>query len=224
MPDDIRLLIADDHPIFRRGLLDVLAAEPGIRVIAEVVDGVAALGAIRRDQPDVALLDIQMPGLTGFQIAQEVTQEGLRTSLVFLTMYDEPAMLERALSVGVAGYVLKDAALSEIVQAVRTVVAGRTFVSPSLSDYLVRRAFPAREVTGKPGSPLDALTERERLILRLIAESRTSKDIAGVLGIHYRTVENHRTAISQKLGLQGSHALVKFAFACKADLPDPSGV
>ena len=218
MSEEIRVLIADDHPIFRRGLREVVAAEPGIRVVAESDDGVSALEAIRRQEPDVALLDVQMPGLTGFQVAEEVAKARLATRLVFLTMHAEPSMFDRGMAVGASGYVLKDAALSEVVQAVRSVVAGRTFVSPALSDHLVRRAFPARVPFAASGSLLDGLTERERLILKLISESRTSKEIAEVLGIHYRTVENHRTALSHKLGLQGSHALTKFAFSHKVDL------
>jgi DNA-binding NarL/FixJ family response regulator len=218
MPAEIRVLIADDHPIVRRGVRDVVSAEPDMRVIAESDDGVSALDGIRRELPDVALLDVQMPGVSGFQVAQAVSREHLRTHLVFLTMHSEPAMFDRAMAVGATGYVLKDAALSEVVQAVRTVVAGRTFVSPAFSDYLVRRAFPARDVTPQGGSPLDVLNERERMILRLIAESRTSKEIGDMLGVPYRTIENQRTALSRKLRLQGSHALVKFAFSCKSEL------
>ena len=123
------------------------------------------------------------------------------------------------MAIGVKGYVLKDAALSEIVQAVRTIAIGRTYVSPALSEYLVERSFPSRRAGIDAGaSPLAGLNERERHILRLIAESQTSKEIAETLGLNYRTVENQRAAISQKLGLQGSHALVKFAFEHKTEL------
>jgi DNA-binding NarL/FixJ family response regulator len=137
---------------------------------------------------------------------------------MFLTMHDEPVLFERAMAIGVKGYVLKDAALSEIVQAVRTIAMGRTYLSPALSEYLVERSFPSRRSPVPDASPLAALTERERHILRLIGDSKTSKEIAETLGLHYRTVENQRAAISQKLGLQGSHALVKFAFEHKQDL------
>ena len=217
MKNATRIVIADDHPIFRRGLVQILGAEPDLSVVAEAGDGPAALEAIRRHSPHVAVLDVQMPALSGFEVAKRAAKDGLSSRLVFLTMHSDPAMLDRAFAVGAKGFVLKDAALSEIVQAVRAVAAGRTFVSPALSDFLVGRAFPGRGAA-PPAGPMAALTERERHILKLIAESKTSKEIAATLGIHYRTVENQRTVISQKLGLQGSHALVKFAFDHKSDL------
>ena len=218
MPASIRVVIADDHPVFRHGLRQVLEAEGDISVVASVDDGAAALESIRKSTPDVAVLDARMPGLDGFKVAEQVGAERVRTRLMFLTMHAEPVMLERAMAIGVKGYLLKDAALSEIVPAVRSVATGRTFLSPAFSEYLVGRAFPSRPASVDPQSPLAALNERERQILRLIAEAQTSKDIAETLGLHYRTIENQRAAISQKLGLQGSHALVKFAFEHKAEL------
>ena len=217
MAADIRVVIADDHPIFRHGLQQVVEAQPDMQVVAAVGDGATALDVIRRSSPDVAVLDVRMPGLGGFDVAKQVDEEGLRTRLMFLTMHAEPVMFERAMAMGVKGYVLKDAALSEIVQAVRTIATGRKYLSPALSDYL-ERSFPSRRAAPDGSSPLAALNERERHILRLIAASQTSKEIAETLGIHYRTVENQRAAISQKLGLQGSHALVKFAFEHKTEL------
>jgi DNA-binding NarL/FixJ family response regulator len=218
MAADIRVVIADDHPIFRHGLQQVVEAQPDMQVVAAVGDGATALDVIRRSSPDVAVLDVRMPGLGGFDVAKQAAEDGLQTRLMFLTMHAEPVMFERAMEMGVQGYVLKDAALSEIVQAVRTVAAGRKYLSPALSDYLLERSFPSRRAAAAGSSPLTALTERERHILRLIATSQTSKEIAETLGIHYRTVENQRAAISQKLGLQGSHALVKFAFEHKTEL------
>ncbi len=218
MPTDIRVLIADDHPVFRHGLQQVVERQADIQVVQAVGDGTAALDAIRRLLPDVAVLDVRMPGLGGFEVAQQVTEERLHTRLMFLTMHDEPVLFERAMALGVKGYVLKDAALSEIVQAIRAVAIGRTYLSPALSDYLVERSFASRRPVATGSSPLAALNERERHILRLIGDAKTSKEIAETLGLHYRTVENQRAAISQKLGLQGSHALVKFAFEHKNDL------
>jgi DNA-binding NarL/FixJ family response regulator len=217
MSAEIRVLIADDHPIFRHGLQQVVERQADMQVVDAVGDGTSALDTIRRLSPDVAVLDIRMPGLGGFDVAKQVADEGLSTRLMFLTMHDEPALFERAMAIGVRGYVLKDAALSEIVQAVRTIAIGRTYLSPALSEYLLERSFAARRPVPSD-SPLAPLNERERQILRLISDSKTSKEIAETLGLHYRTVENQRAAISQKLGLQGSHALVKFAFEHKHDL------
>jgi DNA-binding NarL/FixJ family response regulator len=218
MAAEIRVVIADDHPVFRHGLEQVVAAQPDMQVVAAVGDGATALDVIRRLSPDVAVLDVRMPGLGGFDVATRADEEGLRTRLMFLTMHAEPVMFERAMAMGVRGYVLKDAALSEIVQAVRTVAIGRKYLSPTLSEYLLERSFPSRGAAPAGSSLLAALSERERHILRLIAAAQTSKEIAETLGLHYRTVENQRAAISQKLGLQGSHALVKFAFEHKTEL------
>ena len=134
MPTDIRVVIADDHPVFRHGLQQVVERQADMQVVEAVADGVAALDVIRRLSPDVAVLDVRMPGLGGFEVAKQAAEEGLRTRLMFLTMHNEPVMFERAMAIGVKGYVLKDAALSEIVQAVRTVAMGRTYLSPALSD------------------------------------------------------------------------------------------
>ena len=212
MQKEISILIADDHPVFRRGLRQVIEAEPDMRVVVEAEHGEAALEGIRRAAPDLAVLDIGMPRLTGLVVARQAAGANLRTRFLFLTMHEDPAIFEQAMALGAGGYVLKDAALSEIVQASRVVSSGRTFVSPALSEYLVARAFPARRGPAAATGAVAMLTDRERQVLRLIAASQTSKEIAGVLRVHYRTVENLRTAISQKLGLQGSHALVKFAF------------
>lgn len=217
MKKEIRIVIADDHPIFRQGLRQVIEAEPDLRVVAEAANGQIALEEIRRHLPDVIVLDVQMPVLGGFGVAQQLEGKE-RAGIVFLTMHNEAAMLDRAFEAGAKGYVLKDGALSEIVQAIRSVAAGRTFVSPALSDLLVGRAFPGRSAPAAAASPLSMLTDRDRQILKLIAESKTSKEIGAALGVHYRTIENQRTAISQKLGLQGTHALLKFAFDHKSDL------
>ena len=211
-------MIADDHPVFRHGLQQVVERQADMQVVEAVGDGSAAMDAISHLSPHVAVLDVRMPGLGGFEVAKQVAEQRLHTRLMFLTMHDEPALFERAMAIGVKGYVLKDAALSEIVQAIRTVAIGRTYLSPALSEYLVERSFPSRRAAATESSPLEALNERERHILRLIGDSKTSKEIAETLGVHYRTIENQRAVISHKLGLQGSHALVKFAFEHKHDL------
>ena len=222
MPSAIRVVIADDHPVFRHGLTQVVQNNADLQVVDAVGDGTAALDAIKRSSPEVAVLDVGMPGLDGFEVASRVLDARLPTRLMFLTMHAEPAVFERAMAIGVKGYVLKDEAIREIVQAIRTVAMGRLYLSPALSEYAVTRAFRERRRPSSGSSPLERLTSREREILRLIAESRTSKEIAEQLGLHYRTIENQRAAISQKLGIQGSHALVKFAFDHKSELNEPA--
>jgi len=221
MPGHLRVVIADDHPVFSHGLAQVVQNQADMQVVEVVGDGAAALDVIRQSTPDVAVLDVGMPHLDGFDVAERVFDAQLPTRLMFLTMHAEPAIFERAMAIGVKGYVLKDEAIREIVQAIRTVAMGRLYLSPALSEYAVTRAFRERRRAPPGSSPLASLTSREREILRLIAESRTSKEIAEQLRLHYRTIENQRAAMSQKLGLQGSHALVKFAFEHKGELQDP---
>src|SRR5262249_33483875 len=139
-PPEILITIADDHPIFRRGLKEVIESAPGLKVIGEAADGNKAIEMIETLKPQVALLDIDMPGKNGFEVARHVQAEKIPTATVFLTMYREGDALNRALELGVMGYVLKDSAASEIVAAARAVSAGQHYISPALSSHLVKRA------------------------------------------------------------------------------------
>ncbi len=217
MADEVSILIADDHPIFRRGLRQVIEAETQYRVVAEAENGAAALEQVRLLKPDVAVLDVNMPQMSGFDVARELRNERKPVAIVFLTMYKDEDVFNAALDVGVKGYVLKDSAITDIVGCVRAVAAGQPYISPQLSAYLLNRSQRAASLEKAiPG--LNNLTPTERRILKLIAEYKTSKEIAEELHIHYRTVDNHRTNISQKLGLQGSHALLKFAVEHKSQI------
>jgi DNA-binding NarL/FixJ family response regulator len=214
---EIRVVIADDHPVFRQGLRQVVEAEPSLRVVAEAGDGEAALARLREARPDVALVDLDMPGMSGFEVARAVRRENLPVELVFLTMHKDEDVLEEALRLGVKGYVVKDSAVTDIVGSVRAVAAGRHFISPSVSAHLVRRRERAADLARrKPG--LEDLTPAELRVLRLIAEHKTSREIAAELYVSHRTIENHRANICQKLGLRGSHALLRFALEHKSEL------
>jgi DNA-binding NarL/FixJ family response regulator len=218
MKSDIRVVIADDHPVFRQGLLQVIETEQGIEVVGEAGDGVSALRMIQELKPDVAVLDINMPNLKGFDVARQVGRGGLKARVIFLTMYDDERMFNEALNVGALGYLLKDSATGDIVGSIRAVAAGQHFISPSISGYLVNRS--ARSAALSEQTPrLEALTPTELRILKLIAEYKTSKEIAAQLFISYRTVENHRTSICNKLGIHGSNALIKFALEHRYELP-----
>ncbi|HMV49024.1 MAG TPA: response regulator transcription factor [Blastocatellia bacterium] len=217
MTHPIRVLIADDHPLIRRGLRQVIEAETNFEVIAEASDGQQALNLIVLHQPHIAILDVSMPELGGFDVARELHQRKLATAVIFLTMHKDKTLFNKALDLSAKGYVLKDSALEEIAAALEAVSQGRHFVSAPLSGYLLQRmdriGLLAQQTPG-----LNDLTPTERRVLKLIAQYKTSKEIAEELHIHYRTVDNHRTNISNKLGLQGSHALLKFAVEHQAEL------
>lgn len=203
--------------MFRQGLRQIIEADPKFRILAEAGDGIAALAAIRQFQPDICILDIRMPELDGLVAVRQMRAEGLHSRVVFLTMYREEELLNAALDLGAVGYVLKESAVSDILDALRRVAAGHRYISPGLSDFLLeRRSAAAALRVAKPG--LERLTPSECRILKLIAEDRTSKEIADLLGLSPRTVENHRTNICGKLGVHGVHSLVKFAYDNKSRL------
>jgi DNA-binding NarL/FixJ family response regulator len=217
MPAPIRLLIADDHPLLATGLRQVIATDPRLEVIAEAADGATALALLTAHRPDVAVLDIEMPELTGFALLRQLRAQRISTAVVFLTMYRDEEMFNEALDLGALGYVLKDSATTDIIGAIRAAAAGQPYISPAISAYLFNRATRTTTLVHQlPG--LNDLTPAERRVLKLIAENKTSKEIAAELFISYRTVENHRANICQKLDLKGSHSLLKFAFQHKSAL------
>jgi DNA-binding NarL/FixJ family response regulator len=217
MTAKLRILIADDHPLFREGLRHAVEADPACQVIQQVGDGRTALQAIRDLKPDLCLLDIKMPLLDGLAVVRRMRAQRLRAEVIFLTFYKEQDLLNAALDLDVKGYVLKECAACDILQCIRSVVAGHRYISPTLSDFLLARTASAEALRRqKPG--LDLLTPAERRILKLIANDRTSKEIADELGLSPRTVENHRTNICAKLDVHGIHSLVKFAYDNKSRL------
>lgn len=216
MEDEVRIVIADDHPIFRRGLRESLEEASPMKVVGEVGDGKAALDLIRRLNPDVAILDISMPVLDGFAVSRELSKENSQVKIVFLTAHQEESLFDEAMTLGVRGYVLKESSMSEIVSCVIAVAQGKHYTSPALTSYLLSRSTRKSEAANKSG--LEDLTPTERRILKLIAEYKTSREIAEELFISYYTVETHRRNICEKLDLHGSHALIKFALAHLSDL------
>lgn len=217
MNDLIRILIADDHPVFRQGLRQIIETDPQLKVSAEAADGEQALARLQDTPVDVAMLDLTMPLKDGFAVARAARELRLAVPLVFLTMHKDEHYLHAALDLGVRGYVLKDSAITEIVSCLKAVVAGQDYVSPALSSYLIRRSNRAASLAAaKPA--LEQLTPAERRVLKLIAEGQTSRTIAAELGIGIRTVEHHRNNITTKLELHGSHALIKFALQHQAEL------
>jgi len=203
MQGEITILIADDHPLFRRGLRMVIEHDPELRVLAEVDDGVSALAQIEALEPDVVVLDINMPSADGLEVARAIQEKQFSTIPVFLTMHKDEAIFSAALDADVRGFVLKDGAASEVVTCIKAVMRGESFFSPALAQFLVERR--GRE------SFLGNLTEAERRVLRLLADGSTSREIARELFISVRTVEHHREHICAKLDLKGKNALLTFA-------------
>ncbi len=218
MHNKTRILVADDHPIFLRGLAQIIETDVAFTIVAEASHGEQALQLIREEQPDIAVLDINMPQKDGFQVVNEMRSQGFSgTKIVFLTMYDDESYLDSALDLGVSGYLLKENATGEVLHCLRAILNGRLYISPTLSGYLVARQ-KQREALLQKVSGLNALTPSERKILRLLARGLTSRDMAATLHISIRTVQNHRNNICRKLDLRGHNKLLEFAIQHKSEL------
>jgi DNA-binding NarL/FixJ family response regulator len=204
----IRVLLADDHTLVRAGIRGLLEGLPGVEVVGEAGDGPEAMSKADELRPDIVLLDVGMPGLNGLEVAGRIAALDAGIRVVILSMHTSEEYVLRALRAGCAGYLVKGSAVSELEIAVRAVVRGETYLSPVVSkrvvdDYVNR--------TGGAADPLDALTPRQREILQLVAEGNTSKDIARLLGLAFKTVETHRGQIMERLGVHDVAGLVRFA-------------
>jgi DNA-binding NarL/FixJ family response regulator len=215
VPDKLTILIADDHPMIRHGLRKAIEANEAWHIVGEAEDGDRALEMIAQLRPTIAILDISMPGRTGFEVVQSLRQKQIPTQIIFLTMYREEDFFQRALDLEVRGYVLKDSAVIDVISAITAVSGGEHYTSPALTSYLIK-SRSAGATVAEQGLGVHLLSPTERRVLELIAEYKTSKDIAEELSTSPRTVETHRTNISQKLGLHGRHALMKFALEHKS--------
>lgn len=205
----IRIVVADDHALVREGIRRVLDEEPGFEVVAEAADGETALARIAELVPDVAVLDISMPGLSGLDVARRVREDHPDVRALILSMHDDTEYVLRAVRAGAAGYLLKDDAGPQLLrQAVRAVHAGDSFFSPAVASRLsdALRADPTASE-----DPLGPLTGRELQVLRLVAGGRSNKQIATELGISRRTVESHRESLMRKLGIRTVAGLTRFA-------------
>lgn len=217
MSHRLRVVIADDHPLFREGVRSVLQAEQDIDVVGESSNGSQSLSILQTLTPDILVTDLDMPVMGGLDLIRAVQERNLPVAVVVLTMYDEEDMFNEAMDLGVKGYVLKENAVQDIVAALRAVSEGRHYISPSLSDHLVGRGKKAKPASSRIND-LETLTSTERRVLGLIAEQKTSREIGSLMFISPKTVENHRTNICSKLGLHGSHSLLKFAIEHRREL------
>ena len=209
------VIIADDHPLFRSGVRQALEKEEQFKILGEASDGERALQLIRDHKPELAVLDINMPKMSGLHVAKEITKEKQPPAVILLTMFDDDEILNEAMDVGVQAYLLKESASIDITSAAHAAVEGRHYISPSLTDKLLKRKEKQTTFAAKnPG--LDELSPAERKVLKLISESKTSKQIADELFLSPKTVENYRFRISEKLNVRGSYSLLKFALENKA--------
>lgn len=212
------IIIADDHPMFRSGVSMELEKSMNLKIIAEVGDGKEALNLIRELKPDIAILDFQMPGMNGIEITQILKNDNSYTKIILLTMHNEKRIFQKAIDIGVDGYVLKEDAVLDIVSAVKNVLEGRKFISSKLTGFLINKfkSSPKDENVGL----ISKLTLTEKQILKLISELNSNEEISEKMFISKRTVENQRVIISKKLSLHGAKELLKFSAKYRDYLTD----
>jgi DNA-binding NarL/FixJ family response regulator len=213
----VRILLADDHALVRRGVRMILDNEPDLEVIGEAGDGAEAISQARKERPDLAILDIAMPRLTGLQAARELSRLLPDLRILILTMYDNEQYFFEALKAGASGYVLKSVADRDLVEACRSAMRGEPFLYPGAVNSLIRNYLDRAKEGG--GFPAKAITDREEEILKLVAEGHSSKEIADMLVISVKTVERHRANLLQKLGLKDRLELTRYAI--RAGLIEP---
>lgn len=208
----MRVLLADDHHLVRAGIRALLASLPDVEIVAEAGDGQEAFQALVRAKPDIALVDISMPGLNGLELAARATREVPETRLVILSVHGDASHVAQALRAGAKGYLVKDAAADELPILLRAVMRGETYLSPSISRHVVDGFLgrAAEKLSDRPEGT-EVLTPRQREILQLVAEGRSTKDIAQLLGLSVKTVETHRAQIMDRLDIHDLAGLVRYA-------------
>jgi DNA-binding NarL/FixJ family response regulator len=203
-----RIILADDHALFRSGVRRILEEVPGVEVVGEAADGMGLLALLKEMTPDLVILDISMPRLRGLEAIQEIKTSHPQVQVLILTMHKDEEYLSYALGAGAAGFILKQDADPELLEALTTIRRGKTYLSPAISevvpDLLRRRQKP-------DGTPKEVLTHREREILTLLADGKSSKEIGELLFISLRTVQNHRANIMRKLKVKRTTDLIKYA-------------
>jgi two-component system, NarL family, response regulator NreC len=206
----IRILLADDHNVMRRGLRLLLESQPGFIVVAEAADGRQAVEQALATKPDIAVLDIAMPHLSGAEAAQRITETLPATAVVILSMHSDEAYVLRALKAGARGYLVKDSAEGDLIEAIKVVHDGKAFFSPEVSKMLVEDYVREIRARGVEDS-YELLTAREREILHLLAEGKSNKDIAALLNLSLFTIETHRRNLQEKLNLHSLAELILYA-------------
>ncbi|MFP4394163.1 MAG: response regulator [Anaerolineales bacterium] len=210
MMNKVRLFLADDHPIVRDGLRFLLNAQPDMEVVGEAADGQKALQGIREIRPDIVILDIAMPVLNGIAVAEQIQELYSEIQVIILSMHATTEHIFRALRAGAAGYLVKETAGEEVLDAIRTVEAGGRYLSREISNKVIEDYILQRESVAE-ASPLDRLSTREREVLQLVAEGKSSAEIAKILSLSPKTVDTYRSRMMQKLCIDDLPTLVKFA-------------
>ena len=205
----IRVLVADDHTIVRQGLVGILKASPDIEVVAEASDGNEAVEKSLKTKPDVVVLDVSMPRLSGIEAARRIHEALPAARILVLTMHDDEEYILKMVRAGASGYLLKDGAASELLAGIRNLKAGKTHYGPHASRAL-EEAF-ARDRPAEPADPYERLTDREREVFQLVVEGRTNAEIGELLFISAKTVDNHRTRLMEKLGLHSAAEVIRYA-------------
>lgn len=205
-----RILLVDDHRIMREGLMSLMANEPDLEVVGDASDGRQAVKLAKRLKPDLVVMDISMPGLSGIEATRQILDEVAQARVLALSMHSDPRFVAGALEAGAHGYMIKDCTSQELLECIRTVAGGGTYLSPQVAEVVVK-GFVRRlgEETGTP--PASVLTPREREVLQLLVEGHTVKAIAERIHLGVKTVETHRRNIMEKLGLKNMVDLIKYA-------------
>jgi len=210
MADALRVVLVEDHPIFREGLRALVISSLGYEVVGEAEDGHQAVGVCRECAPDLVLLDLSLPRMNGIEAAQRIKEQAPRTIILAVTVHLDDEYIAAAFQAGIDGYVLKDANRSEIIEAIRTVVSGRPYLSPDVSERVIR-GFVKGSTEKEADITSTPLTPRELEVLKLVAEGHTNRAIADLLFISVKTVEKHRASLMAKLDLHSPQALTAYA-------------
>ena len=206
----IKIFLADDHEVIREGLKTLLESQKDIEVIGYAANGRIAVKKIKSLEPDIVIMDISMPEMDGIEVTRQIISPGVKTKVIIFSMHSSKEHVTRALQAGAHGYVAKESAGTEIIQAVKDVQAGKTFISPMIGETVINAYF--RSGRGKSDdNPLDLLSGREREVLRLLVEGKVSAEIAGILHLSPKTVDTYRSRLMQKLSIHDLPGLVKFA-------------
>lgn len=213
----MRILIADDHNLFRQGLVKIVENDPYFHVAGEAADGLEAFNKINELKPEIAIMDVSMPVMSGLEVVRRLKKMNTDTKFIILTMHKDDEFISEALDLGIKGYILKENTTEDLIAALKAVSVGGSYITPLISHQLVGMRNKRKSLEKDKPSIKD-LTDTEKIVLKYLSENKTSKEIARELNISYRTVQNHRVNICVKLSLKGANKLLQFAIENKSNL------